>query len=289
VSPSPNPACPGAALKKFRWRRPRHTLKGRQDANAVDRVGLRLTLRKAQSEAGDIVLLFADESEALTHPYLARAWAKRGADLRVPAPGQAKKVAIMGAFDHAARRLVVHTSKTKRSADFIALLERLDGLYGPRAGLPIKPVVIVLDNGPIHVSKAATAGLAARAHWLTVEWLPKYAPELNDIEPVWRDLKAHHLAHQTFTDADDLNRAILAAAANLNTERNISPLPKQLLRAALCHWLVPLCEEGWPPHKISARRAAGADSLQDGGVDALAILGCLRLDQHRRTDRAAMY
>ena len=59
--------------------------------------------------------------------------------------------------------------------------------------------------------------------------------------------------------------------------------------AALCRWLVPLREEGWPPHNISARRASGADSLQDGGVDALAILGCLRLDQHRRTDRAAMY
>ena len=29
--------------------------------------------------------------EALTHPYVARAWALRGADLRVPAPGQAKK------------------------------------------------------------------------------------------------------------------------------------------------------------------------------------------------------
>ena len=57
--------------KKFRWRRPRHTLKGRQDSDAVDRVGLRLALRKAQAEAGDIVLLFADESEALTHPYLA--------------------------------------------------------------------------------------------------------------------------------------------------------------------------------------------------------------------------
>ncbi|WP_160320630.1 hypothetical protein [Methylobacterium sp. ARG-1] len=41
-------------------------------------------MRKAQAEAGDIVLLFADESEALTHPYLARAWAERGADLRVP-------------------------------------------------------------------------------------------------------------------------------------------------------------------------------------------------------------
>src|SRR5271157_2048465 len=138
---------------------------------------------------------------------------------------------MMGAFDHAARHLVVHTSETKRSADFIALLERLDGLYGPRPGLPIKPVVIVLDNGPIHVSKAATAALAARAHWLTVEWLPKYAPELNDIEPVWRDLKAHHLAHQTFTDADDLDRAVHAAVATLNTERNSRPLVNQRISA----------------------------------------------------------
>jgi hypothetical protein len=56
---------------------------------------MRLALRKAQAAAGDTMLLFADESEALTHPYLARAWAERGADLRVQAPGQAKKVAMM--------------------------------------------------------------------------------------------------------------------------------------------------------------------------------------------------
>ena len=32
-------------------------------------MGLRLQLRKQQAEAGDIVLLYGDESEALTHPY----------------------------------------------------------------------------------------------------------------------------------------------------------------------------------------------------------------------------
>jgi hypothetical protein len=142
---------------------------------------LRLKLRKAQAEAGDIELLFADESEALTHPYLARAWARRGADLRVPAPGQAKKVAMMGSLDYARRKLVVTTSRTKRSADFIAHLQLLDRLYGPKPGAPFKPVVLVLDNGPIHVSKATLAALAERAHWLVVEWLPKYTPELNHI------------------------------------------------------------------------------------------------------------
>jgi len=56
----------------------------------------RLQLRKRQAEAGDIVLIYGDESEALTHPYLARAWAKAGADLHVRAPEQARKVAMLG-------------------------------------------------------------------------------------------------------------------------------------------------------------------------------------------------
>ena len=142
----------------------------------------------------------------------------------MPAPGQAKKVAMMGSLDHVTRRLIVHTSRTKRSADFIAHLEQLDRLFGPKPGRLTIPVVLVEDNGPIHVSKIALAALDARKHWLTVEWLPKYAPELNDIEVVWRDLKAHHLAHQTFIDAEALDREIHAAVEALNRERNVDSL-----------------------------------------------------------------
>ena len=189
------------------------------------------SLRKAQAEAGDIILLYGDESEALTHPYLARAWALRGADLRVPAPGQAKKVAIIGSLDHVTRQLSVHTSQTKRSRDFIAHLEQLDHLFGPHPGRAIKPVVLVEDNGPVHVSKLTLKAIEARKHWLTVEWLPKYAPELNDIEVVWHDLKARHLAHQTFADADALDRAIHAAVAALNRERTVNPLVIQKISA----------------------------------------------------------
>ena len=97
--------CPRPYEKKFRWGRPRHTLKGRQTESEVERVGLRLQLRRQQAEAGDIVLLYGDESEALTH--LSRAWAKSGADLGVPAPGKAKKVAMLGSLDHVTRRLVL--------------------------------------------------------------------------------------------------------------------------------------------------------------------------------------
>ena len=184
----------------------------------MDRAGLRLRLLAQQAAAGDLVLLFADASECLTHPYLAYVWARRGEDLRVAAPGRAQRRALLGAFDAARRELVVVTSARKRSADSLLLLERLDRLYGPAPGQLGRPVVLVIDNGPIHTSKATIRALAARP-WLTVEWLPKYAPELNAIEHCWHDLKRHFLAHRTFTSADQLDAAIHQAVADRNRER----------------------------------------------------------------------
>lgn len=87
-------------------------------------------------------------------------------------------------------------------------------------------MVLVEDNGRIHTSTLSRAALADSAHWLTVGWLPKYAPELNDIDTVWRDLKTHNLAHQTFADAEVLNAAILKAIQNLNTQCRRVPLEK---------------------------------------------------------------
>ena len=171
--------------------------------------------------------MFLDESEALTHPYLARCWARRGSDLRIQAPGQAKKRAMLGAFDPVHRRLLVHTSATKRSTDFVALLDQLGAAYGTAERA--RPLVAVLDNGPIHRSKLTTKALA-QCPWLTLEWLPKYAPELNDIERCWRDLKQHQLANRTFADADALAHAIPDAVARLNHERQLKSSP--ILRRA---------------------------------------------------------
>ncbi len=210
------------APKGFAFRRPRHTLKGRQDPAAVAASRKHLADLKIQAAAGAIDLVFLDESEALTHPYLARCWARRGTELRIQAPGQAKKRAMLGAFDPLRRRLLVHTSATKRSTDFVDLLDQLGTTYGTAERA--RPLVAVLDNGPIHTSKLTTKALTQRP-WLTLEWLPKYAPELNDIERCWRDLKQHQLANRTFADADALARAIPDAVARLNHQRQSYPSP----------------------------------------------------------------
>ncbi len=205
-------------------------------------MGVRLALRPAQADAGGIALLCVDESEALTHPCLAYAkvkhGAKRGADLRVRAPGQSRKVAMpgeplgatLGALDAGTGELVISTSLIKTSADVIGLLRRLDWRYGPKPGCDRLLVVLVWDNGPVHTSRATRAALDARP-WITVEWLPRHAPELNRIERSWCDLKRHHLAHHPFRDAAYLTCAIHAAVKQLNTER-MNPHPCDNLKKA---------------------------------------------------------
>ena len=84
--------------------------------------------------------------------------------------------------------------------------------------------MLVEDNNPIHPSKLSRAARVARAHWLIVELLPKYAPALTDIETVWRDLKTYHLVHQTFANADAPDQAIHKAVQALNSERGPVPL-----------------------------------------------------------------
>ena len=186
-------------------------------------MGLRLQLRKQQAEAGDIVLLYGDESEALTHPYLARAWAKSGADFVCRRRGRPRRSRCWGR-SITSRANSSSTQPDQAQQRFHRPSRATRPSLSPQPGRQAKPVVLVEDNGPIHTSKRSLAALAARAHWLTVEWLPKYAPELNDIELVWRDLKAHHLAHQTFTDIAALDQAVHDAVIDLNRERIPDPL-----------------------------------------------------------------
>lgn len=133
----------------------------------------------------------------------------------------------MGALNRRDRRLIVTTSRTRRSADFAAFAEDRDHPCGPEPGQRQSPVVTSSGNGPIHTSKATKAALAARAHWPGFEGLSKRAPELKDIETVRRDFKVHYLAHQTFTGTEDPDRTNHNAVGVMNLERQPNPLASQ--------------------------------------------------------------
>src|SRR5215217_3394975 len=58
-----------------------------------------------------------------------------------PDPFCLATLTMLGVLDWARRDLIVRTSRTKRSSDFIALLEEVDRRYGPKLGVAIQPLV----------------------------------------------------------------------------------------------------------------------------------------------------
>jgi transposase len=52
---------------------------------------------------------------------------------------------------------------------------------------------LLWDGLPAHRSRAMRAWLATQRHWLVVEHLPAYAPDLNPVEGLWSWLKGTQL------------------------------------------------------------------------------------------------
>jgi transposase len=57
------------------------------------------------------------------------------------------------------------------------------------------PVILLWDGLPAHRSTITRRYLEQQRHWLRVERLPAYAPELNPVEAMWANLSARELAN----------------------------------------------------------------------------------------------
>jgi transposase len=88
------------------------------------------------------------------------------------------------------------------TAQLVPIVAALRRLLGGKA-----PVTLVLDNLPAHTSLAMEAFLADQHAWLTVEYLPAYAPDLNPVEGLWANLKGVELANRACRSLEELAAA----------------------------------------------------------------------------------
>ena len=108
-------------------------------------------------------------------------------------------------------------ARTWTSEDLIAFLKELPWSRLPR--------VVVLDNAGLHTSKVVKAARPALAKLgIYLYYLPAYSPELNAIEPVFRQVKYHEMPQRSFTSKSDLRMGVESGF-----ERYSRKLPKKRL------------------------------------------------------------
>jgi hypothetical protein len=86
---------------------------------------------------------------------------------------------------------------------------------------------LLWDGLPAHRSKAMGAWLGRQRHWLVVEPLPGYAPELNPVEALWSNLKGVELVNLA---GETLHEVIAAAEHGIQRIRDTHHLAYSFLR-----------------------------------------------------------
>lgn len=194
-----------------RYRRTASTLKHKQDPAKVQRAGRVLENLKAKAAAGELVLYYLDECGFSPTLPVGYSWSLPGQRklVRYEAP-QGRRVNAMAAYRPFGRspRLEVFTAeRTWDSYDLLGFLKALPWSKVPR--------VVVLDNASIHTSRV----IRQARHRLTtlgiyLYFLPPYSPELNQAEPVFRQVKHQEIPHRSFTTRRELREAVVSGFSN---------------------------------------------------------------------------
>jgi hypothetical protein len=148
-----------------------------------------------------------DETHLDTNPYLSRVWHRIGQQPRLPAVGTNRRLTVFGSVEAQGRGRIEVLQVRQDAAGFARYLAALDARHEATG----RHIILVLDNGPCHVSKATQRALAERADWLEVIPLARYSPHLNPKEHEWRLLKRDHRGHL----AGSLREFVDVAAAGL--------------------------------------------------------------------------
>ena len=167
-----------------------------------------------QAAADAYELHYQDETHLETNPHLTRVWHRIGVQPTVPAAGTNRRLTCFGSVEAFGRGRVEVLCAQQDSAGFIRYLEALEVRFLTTG----RTIILVLDNGPCHTSKASRAALASRAAWLEVLWLAPYCPNLNKKEREWRTLKRDVRGHLARTLRDFVD-TILTGLAHLGGER----------------------------------------------------------------------
>jgi hypothetical protein len=119
---------------------------------------------------------------------------------------------------------------------FVAFVWRVAGrpeVY-PAGWKRERPLVIVIDNYPVHKGERVQQALTAwERAGMTLIYLPAYRPELSRIEPIWGAVRHHEMKRRGYPELAALKRAVEEALAR-KAEKLRAELTKSamLLRAA---------------------------------------------------------
>jgi putative transposase len=190
---------------KSGYRRTASTVKHKQDPAKARRAGAVFGHLIDRAESGMVELSYLDECGFAPSLPTGYSWALPGQRKLVryeyPQGRRVNVLATYNPFGPAPRLAASAFERTLTSDDLLEYLRSLPAAKVPR--------VVVLDNAGMHTSKAFKARREELARQgIYLYYLPAYSPELNRIEPVFKQIKHHEIPRRSHKSKAELRASV---------------------------------------------------------------------------------
>jgi transposase len=185
----------------MKWKRIRRTVAREPEPEVYERKKKILSALKKLSDLGTLDLRYLDETGFCLTPYVPYAWQDKNLKQGVESQ-QSKRLNVIGLLNRN-NELESYIFECKITSDIVInfldqYVKKIDKL-----------TVVVIDNAPIHTSKAFQKKIAQwRQQKLEIFWLPTYSPQLNLIEILWRFMKYEWIETQAYSNWKSLTQYV---------------------------------------------------------------------------------
>ena len=164
--------------------------------------------------AGHLDLFYGDESGFSLFPVVPYGWQPLGECIERPSH-YSSRLNVLGWLSESGE--LVHFC-TEKSIDSRFVIDSIN-IWAAGLSRP----TLVLDNAPIHRSKAFKAALVGwQVQGLYVFFLPAYSPHLNKIETLWRKMKYEWLETVAYLNYESLKTAVTRLLTDFGVTHTIN-------------------------------------------------------------------
>lgn len=186
------------------WKRKRKVLKTAPTEEEYEQGKTDIKELKLLAQDGEFTLVYFDASGLSLQPYVPYAWQDIGREGTLGiASSRSIQINLLGFLNPTSPELAAYQYVGPITSAVI--IEVMDEYCGSL----IEPVVVIIDNAPIHTSRAVAAKFRDwEKRGLTLFFLPPYSPQLNLIEILWRKIKYEWMPSWAYASMTSLEIAL---------------------------------------------------------------------------------
>jgi transposase len=199
------------------WKRQRKISKGEREKEEYEKGKADLQQLRQLANDGEFALYYFDVSGFSLTPEVPYAWQDLGRQGTIGIPtSRSKRINVLGFMNPTANE--VRAFKHIGSVNSDVVIEAMDAFCDELQG----PAVVNLDNAPVHTSAAVAAKTDEwEKRGLTLYFLPRYSPELNLIEILWRKIKYEWIPGWAYTNMASLEEALREVLNSIGLKHKI--------------------------------------------------------------------